>query len=295
MKYINDIDFKMDNTCVGFGDFDGVHSGHRAVIDKLREVSVRGLTSVVLSFEYDEPLLEGKKILATEAEKRYLLEKNGPDVMVSYKVNAGNKDIPVIGFIGEVLIGRLGAKVIVSGSDSKYIGVLRECASIYGYTLVECETVLYESGPVTAGRITQEMEAGRLQKANEMLGHPYLIIGEVLHGKARGRTVGMPTANIGYPSYKQLPEHGVYGTLSDIGGKVVKGLTNIGRRPSDDNFDYVSVEAFLLDFSDDIYGKTITLEIHVHIRGVIKFNNLEEVKLQVNKDIVSIRAFLDKY
>ena len=89
--------------------------------------------------------------------------------------------------------------------------------------------------------------------------------------------------------------HGVYGTLSDIDGHIVKGLTNIGKRPSDDNFDYVSIETFLLDFAQDLYDKTITLEIHVHIRGVIKFNSLEEVKQQVDRDIVSIRAFLDQY
>ena len=80
-----------------------------------------------------------------------------------------------------------------------------------------------------------------------------------------------------------------------IEGRIVKGLTNIGKRPSDDNFDYVSIEAFLLDFNADLYDKSISLEIHVHIRGVIKFNSLEEVKQQVDRDIVSIRTFLDRY
>ena len=127
-----------------------------------------------------------------------------------------------------------------------------------------------------------------------MLGHPYLVMGEVMHGKALGRTVGMPTANIGYKMYKQLPAYGVYGTISDIEGKDVKGLTNIGKRPSVDSFDYATIEAFLLDFSGDLYGKIITLEVHVFIRGVVKFNGLDEVKAQVNKDTESIRAYLDK-
>ncbi|MEM5770511.1 MAG: riboflavin kinase, partial [Bacillota bacterium] len=269
--------------------------GHRAVIDKLQQLSKHGFTSVVVCFDYDGSLLTDKKILTTAAEKKYLLDQNGPEVLISYKIDRSNKDIPVKRFIEEILVNKLGAKVIVAGSNNENIGMLRECAKEYGYMLEECDTVLSGGESVTADRIIAELAEGRLDKANEMLGHPYLFIGTVMHGKARGRTVGMPTANLSYEAYKQLPAHGVYGTLSDIDCKTVKGLTNIGKRPSDDNFDYISIEAFLLDFSEDIYDKTITLEIHVHIRGVIKFNNLEEVKRQVDGDIVSIRAFLEKY
>jgi len=104
----------------------------------------------------------------------------------------------------------------------------------------------------------------------------------------------MPTANLGFSEFKLLPAFGVYGTLSEIEGKNIKGLTNIGKRPSVDNYNYVTIETFLLDFSGDLYDKTISLEIHAYIRGVKKFNNLEEVKSQVNKDLESIRAYLNQ-
>lgn len=294
MEYIRGNDFEMNNTCVAFGSFDGVHSGHRAVINKLLDVSRQGFTSVILSFEYDEALLKEGKVLSTELEKQYLMSKNGPEVLISYKIDEQNSNTSLECFINEVLVNKLGAKIIVAGTDDCNINILRECAQKYGYALAECDTVFLDGEPVTSEYIAKELTAGTLKKANELLGHPYLLMGEVMHGKELGRTVGMPTANLGFSQYKQLPAYGVFGTLSEIDGKNVKGLTNIGRRPSVDNYNYVTIETFLLDFSGDLYDKTIALEIHVFIRGVMKFNNLSEVKAQVNMDIESIIAYLDR-
>lgn len=294
VRYISGNDFELSNTCVAFGSFDGVHLGHRAVINKLLEISRQGLTSVVLSLEYDEILLKEKKILSTEAEKKYLINKIGPEVMISYKVEDQNRDISTESFIKNILIDRLGAKVIVAGSEDLNINLLRVCAYKYGYELVECEAVMDQGEAVTSERIIKELAEGSLERANELLGHPYLLLGMVMHGKALGRTVGMPTANLSFSQYKQLPAYGVFGTLSKIEGRNVKGLTNIGKRPSVDNYSYVTIETFLLDFSGDLYDKVIALEICAYIRGVVKFNNLDEVKEQVNKDIQTIRTYLDQ-
>ena len=293
MKYYSQTDVRMENTCVAFGAFDGVHSGHMAVVERLKARTASGMTSVVVSFACDEAQLQEQKILSTVEEKRYLLEKAGVDAMISYPVDSGKFSLEP--FVKDFLIDQLGAKAIVVGSNYEHLELLRAYASEFGFALDVCDTVLYDGEPVTAERIKEALSSGRLEQATALLGHPYLFIGTVMHGKARGRLVGMPTANISYKPYKQLPVHGVYGTLSDIEGHIVKGLTNIGKRPSDDNFDYVSIEAFLLDFNADLYDKSISLEIHVHIRGVIKFNSLEEVKQQVDRDIVSIRTFLDRY
>lgn len=294
MKYIDQNDFSMNNTCVAFGDFDGLHLGHRAVIDTLNGLTDQKSTSVMVTFDYDEDLLKDKKILSTQLEKQNLLSTKGPDVLLSYKINSKNKDIPVDRFIKEVLVDQLGAAVIVAGKEDRNIDTLRKCSKAYGYELVECDTVCFDTEPVTSECILKEIAEGSLKKANKLLGHPYLLIGEVMHGKALGRTVGMPTANLGYKPYKQLPAHGVYGTLSDIDDRGVQGLTNIGKRPSVDDFNYVTIEAFLLDFSGDLYGRMMTLELHVFIRGVCKFNCIEEVKAQVNKDVDSIKAYLDE-
>ncbi|QRN85496.1 riboflavin biosynthesis protein RibF [Clostridia bacterium] len=294
MKCIDQNDFSLKNTCVAFGDFDGLHLGHKAVLDKMAEISGQDMTSVMVTFDYDEELLKDKKILCTQLEKQKLLQENGPDVLFSYKINSKNRDLQIDAFIQDVLVKQLGAMVIVAGREDKHIDTLRACAKEYGYTLVECETVCLDGTPVTTERICKEIEEGALATANKLLGHPYLLIGEVMHGKALGRTVGMPTANLGYKPYKQLPAHGVYGTISDIDDRGVQGLTNIGKRPSVDDFNYVTIETFLLDFSGDLYGRMIGIEIHVFIRGVCKFSCIEEVKAQVNKDIESIKNYLDE-
>lgn len=294
MKSYSGNNFKMNNTCVAFGIFDGVHIGHRAIIDKLKEVSNRGLSSVVLAFDYDETLLKGEKILSTREEKQYLLSKLAIDQLIFYKVEEKNKNFIEEDFIKEVLVDKLGAKVIVVGKEHCNIDLLRKCSIKYSYILEECETVTLNGEEVTSKRIKAELEKGQLHVANELLGQPYLLLGKVMHGKALGRTVGMPTANLGFNEFKLLPAFGVYGTLSEIEGKNIKGLTNIGKRPSVDNYNYVTIETFLLDFSGDLYDKTISLEIHAYIRGVKKFNNLEEVKSQVNKDLESIRAYLNQ-
>ncbi|HWQ98713.1 MAG TPA: riboflavin kinase [Clostridia bacterium] len=293
MKYDLWNNVKLENTCVAFGEFDGVHSGHLAVVERLKTHALRGMTSVVVSFAPVEENLQDKKILSTEEEKQYLLARRGLDVMLSYPVD--KEAFSLKQFALDVLVRQLGARVVVAGSNYEQLDQLRTYAAEFGFELDVCDAVMLDGAAISADTIKDDLAAGRLEHATALLGHPYLFMGTVMHGKARGRLVGMPTANLGYKPYKQLPVHGVYGTLSDIDGHIVKGLTNIGKRPSDDNFDYVSIETFLLDFAQDLYDKTITLEIHVHIRGVIKFNSLEEVKQQVDRDIVSIRAFLDRY
>lgn len=290
MKHIYGKHYAISNTCIAFGAFDDVHLGHKAVVDRLMEVSKKGFTPIVVSYDYDPAILGEKKILSTEFEKGELIGKLGPEVMLSYKVD---KELDIKSFVKEVLLEEMGAKVIVVGKDDCHINEMRQLSKELGFCLEECDTVLEDGQPITTERIAEEIGKGNIDKANKMLGHPYLIIGKVMHGKALGRTVGMPTANLGFGDNKLLPMDGVYGTLSEIDGRYVKGLTNIGKRPSVDNFNYITIETFLLDFSGDLYDKIIGLEIHAFIRGVKKFANLEEVKSQVNKDIKSIREYLD--
>lgn len=284
VKYIDKADFQISNTCVAFGRFDGMHIGHRAVIGKLLETSKRGLTSVVVSFD---SCGEQEKILTTTEEKQELLRENGPEVLISYAVD--KQSFSLESFVKEVLVDKLDAKVLVTGKNDSNLPALRELSKKYGFSVEEIETVNADGEPITSERITKEIAQGSLQKATEMLGHPYLLIGEVMHGKALGRTVGMPTANLGVGENKLIPRHGVYATLSTMEGESCKGLTNIGLRPSVDSYQYVTIETYLLNFAKDIYGKKIKLEVQGFIREVQKFDNLEEVKKQVEKDLEYVK------
>lgn len=302
MQYIYGKDFKLNNTCVAFGQFDGMHLGHRAVIDKLIGQESEDITSVLLSFDYNPVDIFGtKNVIYTEEEKQIILGENAPQVMISIPFDSQVADMEPEAFIKYILVDKLGAKFVIAGEDCRFgkncsgnIDTLESLASKYGYSVIRVKTVEEDGQAITSSIIRSAFETGSVEKANRLLGHAFTMFGEVAHGKALGRTVGMPTANLAVPSNKLIPGNGVYATLSEIDGAIVQGLTNIGQRPSVDNNSYITIETFLLDFSKDIYGKKIILEVHSFIRGVHKFNNLDEVKKQVEKDIESIRAYLDK-
>lgn len=301
MKYIYGKDFKMNNTCIAFGQFDGMHRGHRAVIDKLIEQEDKNLISVVLSFDYNPTDIFGvNNVIYTEEEKQIILGENAPQVMISYPFTAEIADMEPEAFIKDILVDKLGVKVIAAGENCRFgkaksgdIETLKKLASKYDYDVICVETVKEDGEIITSESIHKAFSEGLLDRANKFLGHTFTMLGEVAHGKALGRTVGMPTANLAVPKNKLIPNNGVYATLSEIDEKIVQGLTNIGQRPSVDDHSYVTIETFLLDFNQNIYGKKIALEVHSYIRGVHKFNNLDEVKKQVEKDIESIRAYLN--
>lgn len=284
MNYMKDTEFQLADTCVAFGYFDGVHIGHRAVVDKLLEEKT--LTSVVVALEP-----EGK-VLSTPREKEYLMEKMGVENMVSLSADVVDN---AKAFVEEILIGKLGAKKVIVGEgftfgDCGSAELLREL----GLEVVVVDTVCLDGEAVSSDSVIKAFEAEDFPKATEMLGGHYLVIGPVKHGKAAGRKHGMPTANLGFSEEKILPPLGVYGCLSRVEGEVHQGMTNIGRRPSDDDMDYISIETFLLDFKGDLYDKEQILEVYIYVRGVVKFaGGLDEVRRQIDKDIANIKDFME--
>ena len=154
-------------------------------------------------------------------------------------------------------------------------------------------TVCYEGKPVSTDDIKQAIVDGDFDKMTALLGETYIMQGTVVHGKAAGRKHGMPTANLGVAENKLFPPHGVYATLSCMEGTFFRGMTNIGLRPSDDDIPIATIETWLMNFSRDIYGKRITLKVYKYIRGVVKFANLDEVRKQIDKDVLQISEFMD--
>jgi riboflavin kinase/FMN adenylyltransferase len=147
-------------------------------------------------------------------------------------------------------------------------------------------------GVITDERVRAEISAFNLDGAAELLGHPYTMIGPVEHGKGLGRTAKMPTANIGFDKRKLIPPHWDLRDPHPDRREAFRGLTIIGTRPTVDNFPYVTIETYLLDFSRDIYGRTIHLEIRAYVREIRKFRDLFEAKEQVDRDIERVREYL---
>lgn len=293
MKHLYQIE-KTDNACVAFGHFDGLHKGHRNLVQTLvREAKKRGLPSVLVSFVPSE----GTFVYTTEEEKALLLKNSGLDVLIS--CSEKEKADPA------ALIKKTGASRIVCGDcrgnkDDCAEGAPAQCAQLairkaaqeLGIPIVMCEEVCENGEAISMPMLDAAFNRSDFDAFSRLCGRPYMMIGEVLHGKGLGRTVGMPTANLGLAPNKKKPPEGVYATLTRIDGEVFKGLTNIGRRPSVDNDTKISTETLLLDFSRDIYGKKIELYVCAFIRNVAKFAGLAEVQKQVQKDIVAARTVL---
>ena len=304
MKHIYQIE-KTDNACAAFGRFDGMHRGHRSVVQTLvQEAKSRAVPSVLVSFVPPE----GTFVYTSEEEKDHLLKDSGLDVLIS--CSEKEKSDPA------ALIKKTGASCIVCGDyrgnkDDCEEGAPAQCAPLraqlsirkaaqeLGIPIVMCEEV-FENGDkgtadgkaISMPMLDAAFERGDFDAFSRLCGRPYMMIGEVLHGKGLGKTVGMPTANLAVAPNKKKPPEGVYATLTRIDGEVFKGLTNIGRRPSVDNGAHITVETFLLDFSRDIYGKKIELNVCAFIRNVKKFAGLGEVQKQVQKDSIVARSLL---
>lgn len=274
---------EMKDTCVAYGCFDGMHKGHMAVAKKVIEIGEKkGLTPLIVSCPKEGP------VLSTEEEKEYLFKGEGIKEVVTY--SGDKKDEGE--FIRDVLVGTLGAKVIVAGAVNADTEKAQEAAKACGVEFVVCDAVKEEGEIITTAQVRGAFDRSDFDEIYRLCGHPYIMIGKVEHGKALGRTVGMPTANLGVADFKLKPPSGVYATSVQIDEEIFKAMTNIGKRPSVDDFDYVTIEAFILDFARDIYGKKIILGVRQFVRGVQKFDSLEEVQQQVQKDIQKVREVL---
>lgn len=305
MEYIaGNTDFKLRNSAVTLGKFDGLHLGHQLLLDKVISYKKQGLTAVMFTFLYHPGNLISNKefeLIYTEEEKVTKLSKTEMDVLVSYPFTDETKNIEAEDFIKDILVDKLGAKIIVVGDDFKFghkrrgdIKLLKSLASTYGYEVIDCEKRKWKDKIISSSIIRQELAKGNMEEVNAMLGQPYFIKGEVLHGRKIGRTLGMPTTNILPLSGKLLPPNGVYASKTLINGSYYPGVTNIGYKPTVGAEKMRGVETYLFDFEQDLYGKVIEVELYHHQRPELKLNSLEELKELMQKDIETAKAYFSR-
>jgi len=290
-----------DGACVTFGVFDGVHAGHRHIIGRLRRIAREsGLSSALLRFELSPKMLDDRpdKLLTVSKETDILISQENPDKIYAYPFTDAEARLTPELFVKQILIDKLNAKIIVAGRHCRFgrnraggARTLARLAKKYGYRPVIISPLTDRGEIVSAGMIRDALQARDIAKANRLLANPYTISGVVMPGKALGRRANMPTANLDVSPRKFIPAHGVYATLSTVYGKKYAGLTHIGTRPSVDDSGDVTIESFLFDYSGNLYSRTVKTEIHYYIRETRKFRNLDEVKSQVDEDIVIARKY----
>lgn len=301
MEYIaGNTNFKFKNSAVTLGKFDGLHLGHRELMDIVLSYKKQGLTAVMFSFLLHPANIFSEKefeLIYTEEEKRTILKRYGLDVMISYPFTQETKRLEPEEFIKDILVDKLDAKVIVVGNDFRFgvdrkgdVELLRKYEIVYGYQVIACEKRMLHHKIISSTSIRSALKEGNMEVVNEMLGKPYFIRGEVVHGRKLGRTIGMPTTNLIPSSNKLLPPCGVYASKSFIGGQLYPGVTNIGYKPTVGE-EYIGAETYIFDFNGDLYGEIIEVELYNYIRPEMKFATLEELTQQMNEDVKTAKKY----
>jgi riboflavin kinase/FMN adenylyltransferase len=293
---------RLRGAVVAIGNFDGVHRGHRSVIDlAMKRAASLGRPSAVLTlephprsyFRPDETLFR----LTDERQKLRLLSTTGLDGAVVLSFNATIAGLPAEQFVSDILVGRLGVSGVAIGFDFHFgqgrggsPAFLTEAGGRYGFPVDVAPKLEDEGRPVSSGTIRAALEAGRVVEAAELLGYPWFASGEVIHGEKRGRELGFPTANLKLDPACGL-KHGIYAVRVGIGDARYDGVASFGRRPTFDNGAPL-LEVFLFGFSGDLYGQIIDVALIGWIRAEEKFATIEALMAQMNLDAERARDAL---
>lgn len=298
MKIFNSIqEFISDTkTIVTLGTFDGVHKGHKSILEKLIKSSKSsGCESVVLTF-FPHPRMvlqqnSDLKLLNTIDEKAALLEKEGIDNLIIHPFDIAFSRLTAEEFVKDILVDSLNICKIIIGHDHRFgrnrtanIDDLIRFGKEYGFEVEKISALEINEVSVSSTKIRNALNEGNVNVANDFLGYPYFINGTVVLGKQLGRTINFPTANIQpNESYKLIPANGVYAASSEIDGKTVYAMMNIGTRPTVNGIG-TTIEVHYHDFDGDLYGKQLKVSLHHRMRDEIKFESFDALKQQLEKD-----------
>jgi len=281
-------------TVVTFGKFDGIHRGHKMLLDNLLEKKKEGLKAVVFTFDIPprkEVQGDSGEVLTTNDEKMHVFENMGIDYVVECPFTAEIRNMEAVAFI-RMIVEKLHVRCMVVGTDFHFghnragnYKLLQKYAKEFGYEVQVVKKMQYESRDISSTFVREEIKAGHIEKANELLGVPYFIQGLVKHGNEIGRTIGFPTINLISDEEKLLPPFGVYVTKVFIGGEEYCGITNVGCKPTIEGNNPVGVETHVLNFADDVYDTMVEVEFLHWIRQEMKFDSIEALKVQLQQDI----------
>ena len=283
-------------TVVTIGTFDGVHLGHQKIIAQITAAAKdKDCDSLVLTF-FPHPrmvLQEGTEMkqLNTIEEKTMLLEQLGVDHLVIHPFDKAFSRMTAEEFVKVVLVDTFRLKKIIIGYDHRFgrnrtadINDLITFGETYGFEVAQISAEELNDVSISSTKIRTALNEGNIELANNYLGYPYAVTGEVVKGQQLGRTIGYPTANISVrEDYKLIPQNGVYVVKSTIQGKTVFGMMNIGNRPTV-NGTSQTIEVHFLDFEQDLYNQTISVSLLKRLRSEQKFPSLDALKAQLLQD-----------
>ena len=297
MKIITELD-KLnirEKTAVAIGKFDGIHVGHKELLSKILDKKKDGLKATVFTFDPSpEEFFVGHPVtqLFTREEKLKAFKELGVDILVMFPLNDETAATDPEEFVRRILVDELKASYIAAGSDVSFgdkgkgdSKLLERLGKELSYELCIIDKVKIDGEEVSSTRARNAVSDGDMDLTKRLLGTEYSVSGIVEHGNHLGRTIGVPTVNILPPAMKLLPPYGVYSSTVKVGGNEFKGMTNIGRKPTVSEKEKVGVETYIYDFDRDVYGEYIEVVLHSFVRPEIKFDNMEQLKKQIQQDI----------
>jgi riboflavin kinase/FMN adenylyltransferase len=301
---------KYDNpraSVVTIGTFDGVHIGHKVILNRLVTTAKKeDLDAVVLTF-FPHPRMvlqtdSSIKLINTIEERKDLMSKTGLDHLIIHPFTKSFSRLTALEFVRDILVNKLNIKKIVIGYDHRFgrnrnanIEDLKSFGLTYGFDVEEISAQQLDEVAVSSTKIRNALKVGDIKTANTYLGYSFMLSGTVIKGKEIGRTIQYPTANIQLSQdYKLVPKEGVYAVQSIIENKLVYGLTSIGTNPTVGGT-LKTIETHFLDFNDNLYGKNLTIEFLSHIRGEKTFGSIDALKSAIQNDEVFARNFLKNH
>ena len=292
----------MNKTIYALGFFDGVHLGHQALLEACRELAREEacLAGVVTFGTHPDALVHhgAPRLINSPKDREWLLrEKFHMDTVVTLPFDEQMRTLPWEAFL-DLLREKFGAAGFVCGEDFRFgyrgkgtAGLLEEYCRSRGlpWAVIPDQTV--DGIRVSSTYIRQQLETGDMATAVKFLGHPHVLSGTVIHGRALGRKIGVPTANLAVPAGLAVPKFGVYACSCLIDGVRYPAVTNLGTRPTVEGH-HVRVESWILDYSGDLYDREITVEFHYFLRPEQKFPSLEHLQEEIRRNAEETRAYL---
>jgi riboflavin kinase/FMN adenylyltransferase len=279
---------------LALGNFDGLHRGHQKIVERVkRGAAEHGGTPMAMTFDPHPPRIvrpdKAPPLLMTKAQRLEALHRAGIGCVAVVRFTRELSEWEPEAFVRTVLVEWLrvsevwvGANFLFGHDRSGNFSLLRTLGQRYGFRADKIDPVRYKDFVVSSTRIRRLVSEGRMDEAGALLGHGYYVDGTIVEGRRRGREIGFPTANL-MTDNELLPPHGVYATTTTIDGIVHAGLTNVGTRPTFGETD-TTVETHLLNYSGDLYGRSVRLGFVLRLRDERRFDDVDALRSQIEAD-----------
>lgn len=306
MEIIADsLDFQLNReTAIAIGKFDGVHIGHRRLLEEILEKKKDGLEACVFTFDISPAVLFGKsdgKVLTTREEKRRIFRELGIDILVEFPMTLETAATLPEEFARRFLSEALCGRMIAAGEDLSFgkngrgnAELLRNMSAELAFEVKTIPKVKADGMEVSSTLIRSLVEKGEMQQVSKLLGEPYQIDGLITHGRQLGHTLGFPTINILPQEEKLLPPFGVYYSKVRVREGLYYGITNVGKKPTVSGEDMAGAETYLYDFEGDLYGQEAIVYLHRFLRPERKFESVEALREQIGRDVHEGRKYMQE-